>query len=148
MKKIVLSLLAVVFVLVLQAQDKDKIEKSAIKKVIKDSYIDGIFNNGDAKAVEKGWYWDCDINVYNERMDEVMKNPSYYFVKIFENGAKAFHPGTTFEIPLIHVTGYAAIAVVNVFQDDKQIYTDYMNLYKLKKGGWQIVTKTYFSHQK
>ncbi|MDO9510805.1 MAG: nuclear transport factor 2 family protein [Bacteroidales bacterium] len=147
MKKIALSIIAALMVLTLQAQDhNNKADSLAISQVIKDAYIDGIFNKGDAEAVARGWHWDCDINIFLERRDQVMKNPSFVFVKMFENGSKAFHPGTTFKMPFIHITGYAAIAIVEVFQENKQIYTDYMNFYKFKKDGWQIVTKTYFDH--
>jgi|GEM_PF-1189177 len=149
MKKIVTSLMALVLVVMLQAQEAGSdAEKTAIKEVIENAYIDGIFNKGDAEAVKKGWQWDCDINIYIEPRDKVMKSPSYSFVKMFEEGRPALYPGTTFKIPFVHITGYAAIAIVEVFQDDKQVYTDYMNLYKLKKDGWQIITKTYYSHPK
>jgi hypothetical protein len=56
-------------------------------------------------------------------------------------------PGTTCKIPLVHVTGYAAMAIVEIYNEEKQIYTDYMNLYKFGNG-WKIVTKTFYAFPK
>jgi hypothetical protein len=51
----------------------------------------------------------------------------------------------TYEFDDVKVVGYAAFAVVKVFYDGKQKYTDLLNLYRFESG-WKIVTKTFYSH--
>ena len=40
----------------------------------------------------------------------------------------------------------SALAIVKVFYDSKQKYTDFMNLYKFQNG-WKVVTKTFYTHK-
>ena len=52
----------------------------------------------------------------------------------------------TSDIPMVSVSGDAAVAKVMIYRDDKLIYSDYMSLYKFEDG-WKIVAKIYFSHK-
>ena len=52
----------------------------------------------------------------------------------------------TSEIPLVDVTGNAAVARVELYKDGKHIYSDYMSLYRFDDG-WKIVGKIYHRHE-
>ena len=151
MKSLVLSIVALFLIQVNGFSQAPNLEedKKAIEKIIQSAYIDGIFNEGDAAKVKEGWHFDCDIVVYRKHKhgEMLIKNPAYVFVDMFEKGEPALHPGTTCKFKDIIIEGYAAVAIVEVFQEDKQIYTDFMNLYKLKEG-WKIVTKSYYEFDK
>jgi len=129
------------------AQGTQENEKEAIKSVIISAYVDGIFNEGNVNKIKAGWYPTCDINIYNVQKDTCTKSKAYNFIPMFERNPVGLTPGTTCKIPLVHVTGYAAIAIVEIYLGEKQIYTDYMNLYKFKNG-WKIVTKTFYAFPK
>jgi hypothetical protein len=129
------------------AQGTQENEKEAIRNVIVTSYVDGIFNEGNVKKIKLGWYPACDINIYNVLKDTCTKSKAFRFVTMFEKNPVGLTPGTTSKIPLVHVTGYAAIAIVEIYHGEKQIYTDYMNLYKFADG-WKIVTKTFYAFPK
>lgn len=129
------------------AQGTQENEKEAIRNVIVTAYVDGIFNEGNVKKIMLGWYPACDINIYNELTDTCIKSKAYRFIPMFEKNPVGLTPGTTSKIPLVHVTGYAAIAIVEIYHGEKQIYTDYMNLYKFADG-WKIVTKTFYAFPK
>jgi hypothetical protein len=45
----------------------------------------------------------------------------------------------------IDVTGNAAMAKIELYQKDKKLFTDYLQLYKFD-GGWRIVSKIYHRH--
>ena len=47
---------------------------------------------------------------------------------------------------MIDITGTAAIVKIELFKGGKQIYTDYLSLYKFEEG-WRIVNKIYFKHE-
>lgn len=129
----------------LTAQVNTEAEKEAIKKVIVDAYVDGIFNKGDAEAVKKGWHYDCDIVTFHK--GRMSKLPAYFWVERFEKNPVPLHEGTTHEFTYVHVTHNTGFAIVEIYQGDKHIYTDYMNLYKFNDG-WKIVTKTYYAWPK
>ena len=52
----------------------------------------------------------------------------------------------THEIPMVNVSGDAAVAKVMIYRDGKLIYSDYMSLYRFEDG-WKIVGKIYYSHK-
>jgi hypothetical protein len=45
----------------------------------------------------------------------------------------------------IDVTGNAAMAKIELYQKDKKLFTDYLQLYKFEEG-WRIVSKIYQRH--
>jgi hypothetical protein len=118
-------------------------EIEAIKKVIVDAYINGVFNKGDASLIRKGCHPDCDVLILAQ--GSLMKTPAYSIVDRLEKNPGPIHAGTTYRFIDIHVTGYAGLAVVEIFQEGKPIYTDYISLYKFDDG-WKLVTKIFYSH--
>jgi len=131
----------------ISAQATQEKEKEIIRNVIVTSYVDGIFNEGSVNKIKLGWYPECDINIYNVQKDTCIKSKAFRFIPMFEKNPVGLTPGTTCKIPMVHVTGYAAIAIVEIYHGGKQIYTDYMNLYKFSNG-WKIVTKTFYAFPK
>jgi hypothetical protein len=49
---------------------------------------------------------------------------------------------TTAKYPLVDITGNAAVVKVELYREDKMIFTDYLSLYKFEQG-WRIVSKIY-----
>jgi hypothetical protein len=151
MKKIInfltLAFIIITMPVVTVGQGTQESEKEAIRNVIITSYVDGIFNEGNVNKIKLGWYPECDINIYNTLKDTCTKSKAFRFIPMFEKNPVGLTPGTTCKIPLVHVTGYAAMAIVEIYNEEKQIYTDYMNLYKFTNG-WKIVTKTFYAFPK
>ena len=50
---------------------------------------------------------------------------------------------TTAKYPMIDISGNAAVAKVELYRGGKQIFTDYLSLYKFDDG-WKIVSKIYY----
>lgn len=46
---------------------------------------------------------------------------------------------------MIEVVGNAAVAKVELYREDKKIFTDFLSLYKFEEG-WRIVSKIYHRH--
>jgi predicted mannosyl-3-phosphoglycerate phosphatase (HAD superfamily) len=120
------------------------VDKEAIKQVIEKAYIQGIHGNQDKETAESGFYRDFAMLVLQDnalekvRVDEwlarveVMKreNPDMW-------AAETRH---TFE--LVDVTGYAAVAKLQVHKGATHFSTDYMLLYRFREG-WRIVSKIF-----
>ena len=120
-------------------------EEEAIKKVIFDAYIEGIFNKGNAALARNGFHPDCNALIL--RQDQLLKISAYSYVERFEKNPGPLRAGTTHQFTNVHVTGYAAMAIVEIYQDSEHIYTDYISLYKFNSG-WKVVTKIYYAHNR
>ena len=120
-------------------------EQELIKKVIKEAYVEGIFLQGNAELLKKGWHPECDIVIFEN--GGITKLPAKYWIDRLEKTPKPLDPSVTYNFVDVKVTGYAAIAIIEIFSGGKQIYTDYMCLYKFKDG-WKIATKIYYAFPK
>lgn len=123
-------------------------EKEAVKKVIIDGYISGVFLKGDPKMVKKNWHEACEIVYFEPKSKTLIKAPAVkHFEDHFEKKPVPYNENITYEFADIQISGYAAIATVEIYSKDKskQIYTDYMCLYKFDDG-WKIVTKIFYAH--
>lgn len=124
---------------------KDTIEIERVKKAVVEAYIEGIFLQGNAKLLKKGWHPNCDIVIFEN--GGITKLPAKYWIERLEKNPKPLDPYVTYQFIYVSVTGYAAVAIIEIFSKGKQIYTDYMCLYKFKEG-WMIATKIYYSFPK
>ncbi|EKD25869.1 MAG: hypothetical protein ACD_79C01463G0001 [uncultured bacterium] len=120
----------------------DSTEIKNIQNTVVEAYVDGIFLQGNANLVKKGWHPDCDIVILEN--GNIAKLPAKYWVDRFEKNPKPLDPRVTYKFVDVKVTGYAAIAIIEIFSNGKQIYTDYMCLYKFDDG-WKIVTKIFYA---
>lgn len=112
----------------------------AIKNVIVQSYIEGIFLKGDAALVSSGWHPECDIVILNDGV--LTKLPARYWMERFEKNPGPLDPNVTFKFTEVKATRYAAVAIVEIYTSEKHLYSDYMCLYKFSEG-WRIVTKIF-----
>lgn len=124
---------------------EDSVEVENIKKTVVEAYVEGIFLQGNAKLLKKGWHPDCDIVIFEN--GGITKLPAKYWIDRLEKNPKPLDPMVTYKFIDVKVTGYAAIAIIEIFSNGKQIYTDYMSLYKFKEG-WKIATKIYYAFPK
>ncbi|MCD4682087.1 MAG: nuclear transport factor 2 family protein [Bacteroidales bacterium] len=149
MKKLfVIVVLSAIIPLFLTAGEEG--DNEAIKKVIQSAYVDGLQNKGPVADIEKGFHPGFDL--LGLRNNDLTKWPIYSWILYHENELKK-NPGppkddevVTCKFPMIDVTGTAAIVKIELFKGGKQIFTDYLSLYKFEEG-WRIVNKIYFRHE-
>jgi hypothetical protein len=129
---------------IVNAQDDEVL----IKKVIEEGYVKGLHNNGDLSVTAKSFHEG--FNLLGLRNDMLTKYPIYSWLQMSKERRlkkdQPERPATTSKYPLIDVTGNAAIAKVELYQNDVKIFTDYLALYKFKEG-WRIVNKIYEDHR-
>ena len=126
------------------AQTNVENDKEAIKKIIVYNYVDAVFNKGDALALKKGVHYNCDIVILEN--GKMRKVPAYSYVERLEKNPAPIAAGTTCKFTDIRVTGYAGMAVVEIFRaNGYHIYTDYLSLYKFDDG-WKIVSRIAYRH--
>ena len=71
----------------------DSVEIELVKSVIVESYVQGIFVEGNYKLVKKGWHSDCDIVLLNK--GKLEKLPASYWVERLKKNPKPFDQKVT-----------------------------------------------------
>jgi len=123
-------------------KEKFEIEKEAIKTIIESAYIDGLQNKRDFPAIKKGLV--SGFNLIHNKQDKIVKvSRDNWIAKMNPKPPKL---KTEYKLAMIDITDDAAIAKVELFRNGKQVFTDYMSLYKLNTG-WKIVSKIYHRHE-
>ena len=122
-------------------------EKTAIKSVVQTAYIDGIQNYGSIEDIRKGFH--PGFNLLMKRGEDMNMRPIEEWIKIIEKGKKE-NPGgpaqkVTGKFISIDITGEAAVVKLELYRDSRQIFTDYLFLYKFSSG-WRVVSKIYHRH--
>ncbi len=148
MKKILMVALIFFLVSVVFSQSTDDAEKPAIQKVIQEAYVDGLQNRGDLDKTREGFH--PGFNLLGQRNNRLTKFPIYNWIASVEN-AKMENPNeqrpvTTAKFVNIDVTGKAAVAKLELYRENKHIFTDYLSLYKFDEG-WKVVSKIYHRHE-
>jgi hypothetical protein len=118
-------------------------EKAAIRQVVMDAYVNGMFVRADAEAVRKGWHPGCDIVSFQN--GGLVKMPAHNFARRFDRQPKPLDTQARAEFTSITVSGYAAVAILELKSGDRPVYTDMLSLYKFDDG-WKIVTKIFYSY--
>ena len=120
-------------------------EADAIKALVQTAYVDGLQNLGDLEKTKAGFH--PDFVLLGLRDGALTRLPIAEWIasagKRKADGAKP--PLTTCKFLTVDVTGSAASLKLELHQNDKRVFTDYLSLYKFPDG-WKIVGKIYYRH--
>ncbi|HEY0743347.1 MAG TPA: nuclear transport factor 2 family protein [Chryseosolibacter sp.] len=140
--KYMLSILFVSCALLSFAQS----DEEAVKQVVTSAYVEGIHNRGNVDDIRKGFHPSFNMLrlINNEikplRIEEWIAN---------NEKAKKENPAapskTEGKFVNVDITGNNAVVKLELYRDNKKIFTDYLVLYKFTEG-WRIVSKTYYRH--
>lgn len=141
MKSVLLMFASFLLSSMLLAQQNDE---DAIRRLIMQSYVQGIHNRQHIENIEKGFHPGFEMLSINNNL--LTKFPIYSWIenikKSMESGQKPTAE-TTAEIPYVDVAGNAAVARVELFREGKHLFTDFLMLYRFEEG-WKIVSKTFY----
>lgn len=144
MKRITL-LVAVLFAVTLAFGQTADDEKKAVIKVIESAYVQGLQNGIDIDNINKGFHPGFNLLGVDQGGNLTML-PIYTWEAGVRKRAEAGQKPpveTTAKFPMIDITGTAAVAKVELYREGKQVFTDYLSLYKFPEG-WRIVSKIYY----
>jgi len=134
--------------LVAQEEDVQK-EKEIIKEVIQSAYVDGLCNNADVEAVNRGFHPGFTLLGVGKG-NTMWENPIYNWIEYAKEGKEkglqySFkNELTTIKFQFIDIAGTAAVAKIDFFEGDDLKFIDYLSLLKFEDG-WKIVSKTFYS---
>jgi hypothetical protein len=115
-----------------------------IKEVIEKAYIQGVHVTQDEPTIRSGFHPDFAMLVFSENsIQKVMISDWLERVeKMKVDNPALWSAETRHEFKLVDVSGYAALAKLDVYKGDVHFSTDYMLLYKFEEG-WKIVSKIF-----
>ena len=150
MKKIsgIVSVVVLVSLLAINFMSFDK-EEEAIKKVIETGYVHGAFNELNPEAMAVTFH--KDFAIFSPGKDGEIRR--YPIADWIENTKKtkadpnfdASKNVWVHKFANVEVLGTTAAVKLELYQDGKLVYTDYLSLLKFDDE-WKIVAKVYHRH--
>ena len=143
MKRSIVFFVAILLSVFIMAQEKPT-DKEIILKTIEKAYVQGLQNGNEIANILKGFHPGFNLLGVDQN-NHLSKLPIYTWYDMVEARIEAGNKPeveTTAKYPLVDITGNAAIVKVELYREDKMIFTDYLSLYKFKEG-WRIVSKIY-----
>jgi hypothetical protein len=132
---------------IISLQSLAQTDEEAVRSVITSAYVEGIQNGGSVEAIRKGFH--PSFVMLRLTDNEVKPLPIEEWITSIEKNRATNQnkPAvkTVANFLKIAVVGSSANATLELFRDDKKIFTDNLLLYKFTEG-WRIVTKTYYRH--
>lgn len=148
MKKISVILVLLLFhSIFISAQDIQK-DQQEIKKVIQESYIDGLINYGNIEAVKHGFHEGFKLLGMGQG-NTLWEHPIYNWISDVEiKKSKGEIPrkeeeSVSINFKYVDISGTAASAKIEFLVGEKLTYIDYLSLYKFPDG-WKIVSKIFY----
>ncbi|MEP1094705.1 MAG: nuclear transport factor 2 family protein [Cyclobacteriaceae bacterium] len=121
----------------------------AVKELVSKAYINGAFNELDADKMQEGFHED--FAIYSAKGEEISKYPiGEWVASVRKRKADDYDASAEKNIwkptfASVDVTGGAAQVKVELRNQGKHVYTDYLSLLKFESG-WRIVAKVYHKH--
>ena len=139
--RICITVLYLLYSPLLIAESTD--EKDAIRDMLVETYVEGIYVNRDYEAVMKGFHPDFILHVYDGG-NLIQASLELWLGRLQLDGTR--NPESVeHKFELIDITGNTAIAKMLIYENSQLLYTDYFGLYKFEDG-WKIVNKIFYGH--
>ncbi len=118
-------------------------DEQAIRQLIEDAYVSGIFINRDESAVRGGFHPDF-VMAVNDDGQLVVVTLEMWLQRLTLDGERS--PDTVKPVfERVDITGSTAVAKLEMWINDRHVYTDYLSLYRFDDG-WKIVGKVFQRH--
>jgi hypothetical protein len=125
----------------------DDAENAAIIEVVDRAYVQGVHLDSDPDKIRSGMHEAFIMFVLSDKgVTQLMRDA--WIERITSSKAKAGdapRPTTKADIKVLDRAGNAAVVKVDLFHDGKQIFTDYISVYRMSDG-WKLVGKVYHRH--
>ncbi len=139
-----------IFAFAIKKSEKQS-EIDAVKELVTKAYVNGAFNALDPDAMAKGFHED--FSIYSAKGEALGK----YRISDWVSGTRKRKAGdydpndkkNVMDATFVNVdvTGGAAQVKIELRNQGRLVYTDYLSLLKFEEGGWRIVAKVYHGHK-
>lgn len=118
--------------------------RAAIERVVGDAYVDGVFRRRRADAVRAGF--DPAFTMTVLTADGVVSVGLAEWLERLGLSGQANPRRIDATFVSVDVTGDTAVVKLELREDGRLRYTDYLGLYR-RPAGWRIVNKVFQGHQ-
>jgi len=118
-------------------------EASAIRGVIENAYVRGVFVDEDPVAVRAGFHPSFVLSVHDA--DSIIVAPLEMWLDVLDLSGQPSGDTVRHVFERVDVTGGTAMVKMQIWINDEHVYTDYLSLYRFSDG-WKIVLKVFASH--
>lgn len=119
-------------------------ERKAIAGVIESAYVQGVHAKFDPAAMRAGMH--DSFVMLSQSENGITQTTREAWIERMSNAkprpADQPAPVVRGDIEVLELDGNAAVARVHLFRDGKQVFTDFISLYKFTDG-WKMVGKTF-----
>ncbi len=127
-----------------QQAAEESAESKAIKQVLIDAYVEGIFIDRSVELVRSGFHPEFTMHVLNN--GQIIKASLEMWLQRLELDGMKNENKIDHAFKFIDITKSSAIAKMEIYENSKHLYTDYFCLYKFDNG-WKIVSKIFAAHE-
>jgi Putative lumazine-binding len=146
MKRSLQTLLALSVFLVAAVAVAQDADDAAIIAVVDHAYVHGVHMDADPQEMRDGMDSSFVMFVSGDKgVTQVTRDQWIERLAASKKNPDAPKPDIKASIKILDRSGNAAVAKVDLFRDGKQLFTDYILLYKLADG-WKLVGKTFQRH--
>ena len=126
----------------------DDADDAAIVAVVDRAYVHGVHIDNDPALMRSGMHDSfvmfVQSNVQSDKGITQLTRDAW-IERLAAAKAPEKKPEIKADITVLDRSGKAAVAKVALFRDGKQIFTDYISLYRFDDG-WKLVAKTFYRH--
>ncbi len=127
---------------------KNEVAEAEIKQLVESAYVHGAFNELNPETMANGFH--KDFAIFSAKGEELSRYEIEDWVGSVKKrkGSEKFDPKNNVwqhNFAIVDATGSSAIVKIELSNDGKHIYTDYLSLLKFDSG-WKIVAKVYTKH--
>lgn len=122
-------------------------DDAAIKEVVDLAYVQGVHVDADPAKMRSGMH-DSFIMFVRNGNEVTALTRDAWITRIEAGKAQpkpSPKPAIKADITVLDRSGDAAVVRVKLFRDGKQVFTDYISLYRFESG-WKLVGKTFQRH--
>lgn len=123
-----------------RAQTPDEL---AVRRVIEDAYVTGVFISRDTAAVRRGFHPGFTLSVLQGDSLLVVSLDAW-LARLDLDGQRSSNR-VEHIIDRIDLARNTAHVTMRLFIDDRHVYTDFMGLYRFPDG-WRVVNKVFQGH--
>ena len=138
------TFLLAAFCLTLGTLSAESVDTAAIVEVVDRAYVQGVHLDADAAKMRSGMHESFVMFVKTEEgLNQLTRDA--WIARLKPRAASDPRPDVKAKIAVLDQAGDAAVVKVDLFRGGKQIFTDYISLYRFPDG-WKLVGKTFHRH--
>lgn len=116
---------------------------AAVRQVIEDAYVTGVFITRDSNAVRRGFHPRFILSVLQS--DTVLVVPLTTWLGRLRLDGRRTSDQVEHTFDHVSVTEKTAHVTMRLFINGQHVYTDYLGLYRFPEG-WRVVSKIFQDH--